>query len=85
MHLSADGKISYIEPLSPADISGLRKEQKIAYINNVDVRDMARQNVVKLIEENINNLIVGVESETTEMKFWIKISIIKKITSTDKI
>ena len=69
MHLSPNGKIDYIEPLSPADLSGLEKDQKIIYINDVDVRDMARQNVVKLIEENINNLIVGVESETTEMKF----------------
>ena len=67
MHLSADGKISYIEPLSPADISGLRKEQKIAYINNVDVRDMGIQNIAKLIKENMNNLIVGVDDKNQSL------------------
>jgi hypothetical protein len=61
LHLSIDNKISYIEPLSPADISGLRKDLKMVYINDIDVRNMDIQNIAKLMRNNMTNLTIGVE------------------------
>ena len=61
MHLSIDRKISYVEPLSPADISGLRKDLKMVYINDIDVRDMDIQNIAKVMKNNMTNLTIGVE------------------------
>ena len=72
MHLATDGRISYIEPFSPAELSGLQKDQKLLYVNNVAVKDMSIPEIAKVIRENSRNLIIGVEvKESNEVSFSI--------------
>jgi predicted metalloprotease with PDZ domain len=61
LHLSTNGTISYIEPMSPAYVAGLKKGAKIIEINDVVVKDMQLQEIAKVIKENINNLLIGVQ------------------------
>lgn len=60
LHLAPNGLISYVETLSPADIAGLQKGQKILEINNIDVSCKSNVEIASLIKENANNLEVGV-------------------------
>ena len=66
MHLNSDHTISYVEKLSPADIAGIKKDQKLIYINHVYVENMPIYDIVKLIKENINDLTIGLRSTDTK-------------------
>lgn len=58
--LTPSGIISFIEPNSPAERAGLRKDHKIVDVNGVDVREKSNKEIASLIKENEGNLIIGV-------------------------
>ena len=62
LHLNYDGVINYIEPMSPAAIAGLQKDQKIVEVSGINVRGKTNREIAAIIKENINDLIIGVEN-----------------------
>jgi C-terminal processing protease CtpA/Prc len=58
--LAANGVISAVEPNSPADRAGLKKDNKIVEVNGVDVKNKSNKEIAKVIKENEKNLQVGV-------------------------
>lgn len=58
--LTPNGIISAIEPNSPSDIAGLRKDNRIVEVNGVNVSDKSNKEIAKIIKENENNLVIGV-------------------------
>ena len=59
--LSADGetrlnpRIRYVEPASPGDRAGLRKDDRIIYINGIYVENAEFSEVLTLIQNGLNN------------------------------
>lgn len=58
--LTPNGIISAIEPNSPSDRAGLRKDNRIVEVNGIDVRDRSNKEIAKIIKENEANLVIGV-------------------------
>lgn len=66
LHLNYDGVINFIEPSSPAELAGLRKDQKIVEVNDRNVRGKTNREIAAIIKENISDLVIGVESTVRE-------------------
>ena len=60
--LTPNGIINAIEPNSPSDLAGLKKDYRIILVNNVDVRDKSNKEIARLIKENEANLVLGIET-----------------------
>jgi len=58
--LTPNGIISAIEPNSPSDRAGLRKDNRIVEVNRIDVRDRSNKDIAKIIKEYESNLEIGV-------------------------
>jgi hypothetical protein len=58
--LTPNGVINAIEPNSPSDKAGLRKDYRIVEVNSIDVRDKSNKEIAKLIKEHENKLVIGV-------------------------
>lgn len=68
LHLNYDGVINYIEPSSPAELAGLRKDQKIVEVNDISVRGKTNREIAFIIKENMNDLVIGVENAGSSSK-----------------
>lgn len=58
--LAPSGIISAIEPNSPSDRAGLRKDHRIVEVNGANVRDKSNKEIASFIKENEANLTIGV-------------------------
>ena len=58
--LAANGVINSVEPNSPAERAGLKKDNKIVEVNGIDVRNLTNKEIAKAIKENEKNLQIGV-------------------------
>lgn len=58
--LTPNGIISSIEPNSPSDRAGLRKDKRIVEVNGINVRDRSNKEIATIIKEHENNLVIGV-------------------------
>lgn len=58
--LASNGVINAVEPNSPADRAGLKKDSKIVEVNGVDMKNKTFKEIAKAIKENEKNLQIGV-------------------------
>ena len=58
--LTPNGIINAIEPNSPSDRAGLKKNYRIVQVNDIDVSDKSNKEIARLIKENESNLVIGV-------------------------
>ncbi len=58
--LAANGVINSVEPNSPAEKAGLKKDNKIVEVNGIDVKNLSNKEIAKAIKENEKNLQIGV-------------------------
>ncbi len=58
--LNKNAIISSVEPDSPAEVAGLRKDQKIVQVNGKNVKNKTYKDIAKAIKEHENDLIIGV-------------------------
>ncbi len=69
--LTPNGIINAIEPNSPSDLAGLKKDYRIILVNNVDVRDKSNKEIARLIKENEANLVLGILKSGAETPLLI--------------
>jgi C-terminal processing protease CtpA/Prc len=69
--LTPNGIINAIEPNSPSDLAGLKKDYRIVLVNNVDVRDKSNKEIARLIKENEANLVLGILKSGAETPLLI--------------
>lgn len=58
--LTPNGIINAIEPNSPSDKAGLKKDYRIVEVNSVDVKDKSNKEIAALIRQHENDLVIGV-------------------------
>ena len=77
--LNTNAIISSVDPKSPADKAGLKKDMKIVQVNGKNMQEKTYKEIAKAIKENEKNLSIGAVDMTPQKEVTddIKNSIIK--------
>ena len=76
--LSSNAVINSVDPNSPAEKAGLKKDHKIVEVNGLNVRDKSYKEIATLIKENEQNLVIGVVSNVILPRESVKVELIEK-------
>ena len=76
--MSSNAVINSVDPHSPAEKAGLKKDHKIVEVNGLNVRDKSYKEIATLIKENEQNLVIGVVSNVSLPRESVKVELIER-------